>query len=128
MEIVTDESVRAMARIRRYFVEQDPTILPYLTWMTTDEPTRWVTNNSSKIRRTTQIIVALVFALLAGLVCILFIVRWTIIIGVGIISFVGVYQLLRLYAITSIKKLMRPHCWTWGFPRQDKNLSKLNLK
>jgi hypothetical protein len=52
--ISTDRDVRALGRIRRYFVEQDPSLDNHLTWQTHDEPTRWITRNISGIRRTVQ--------------------------------------------------------------------------
>ncbi len=40
--INTDQNTRAMARIRRYFLDHDPEIEQYLTWQTDDSPTRFL--------------------------------------------------------------------------------------
>lgn len=93
-----DRNVRAINRIRRFFVDQNPRILPYLILPTHDEPTGWITNNRSSNRSTTQIIVALIFALLIGLVLNLTVSQWSITISAGVLGFIVGYQLLRIYA------------------------------
>lgn len=64
----TDFNRRAIARIRRFFATQDPKIQPYLTWQYHDEPTHWVTKNTSNVRLTAQYILSFICALIAGLI------------------------------------------------------------
>jgi hypothetical protein len=67
-DISTDFNIRATGRIRRFFMDYDPAIANYLTWHAHDEPTPWVTRNTSNLRGTTQSILSLLLALIVGLV------------------------------------------------------------
>jgi hypothetical protein len=66
-EVSTDYNFRATARLRQYFVERDRSIVDYLSWQYTDEPTKWVTHNSSYVRRVTGLLCSLYFAAAIGL-------------------------------------------------------------
>jgi hypothetical protein len=61
-DVATDYNVRAMARIRIYFVERNPDFKNHLSWQTHDDPSYWITVNQSNTRTTTQTI----FSLLCG--------------------------------------------------------------
>lgn len=102
--ISTDVNIRAMARIRRYFIDQDPAIVPYMTWPLHDEPSKWVIKNNSIIRRTTQIMVGLTLALFVGLLLSLITAQLLIVISAGILSFFAGFQLLRFYANKQYKQ------------------------
>lgn len=54
--ISIDYNTRALARIRRFFVENDPEILKYLTWQTDDLPTRFSVDKRRGIMWVTQIL------------------------------------------------------------------------
>ncbi|MEM7330818.1 MAG: hypothetical protein AAF490_01910 [Chloroflexota bacterium] len=96
--ISTDEIVRAMARIRRYFVDHDPSILPYLTWKTDDEPTILLLANRSKIRRTTAMIESLNAGILLWFILNLIQANWLVRIIVAILGYFVVFQVLKAFA------------------------------
>lgn len=97
-DISTDLNIRATGRIRRFFIDRDPLIGSYVTWQQHDEPTRWVTKNTSNLRTTIQSILSLLFALLAGLAANLILgqIFWSI--GLGVIGFGAALLLLPFYA------------------------------
>lgn len=66
-EINTDRNVRASGRIIRYFANHSPEIESYLTWNTHDKPTKWITSNSSGLRRSVQSLLSSQIGILAGL-------------------------------------------------------------
>jgi len=67
-DVSTDLNIRATGRIRRFFSQQNPEIQMYLTWRCHDEPTPWITNNTSDVRRIVQYILSSICALITGLV------------------------------------------------------------
>ena len=64
--ISTDINTRAIARIRRYFVENDPKILSYLTWQTDDLPTGFSIHKKRGVTWITQIIFCILVSCLAS--------------------------------------------------------------
>lgn len=97
-DIATDSDVRATGRIRRYFIDRNPLLLQYLTWQLHDEPTSWVRDNHSEIRRSAQSILSLVIALITGLIASFLAGDLLLLAVTGIISFIVAYALLGIYA------------------------------
>lgn len=97
-DISTDLNIRAAGRIRRFFIDRDPFIGPYVTWQQHDEPTRWVTNNTSNLRTTIQSILAFLFALMAGLTAHLLLGQIMGSIALGIVGFGVALAILLFYA------------------------------
>ena len=97
-DINTDFNIRATARIRRFFVEHDPQVGPYLTWHYHDEPTGWIVGNTSNLRGTTQLILALLLALTVGLVTYLLVGLIISAVIVGLVGFALALALLIRYA------------------------------
>jgi hypothetical protein len=100
----TDKNIRRMGRIRRFFEDEYPPIEKYLPWQSHDEPTSWVTKNTSAIRQTSQSIISLLLTLM---VIILVSIAETqpILLGViGIVSFIIIFALLGFYAKNRYKK------------------------
>lgn len=89
----TDFNRRAIARIRLFFATQDPQIKPYLTWQYHDEPTHWVTRNTSNVRLTAQYILSFICALISGLILNIIgvppIITTVVGIGILVISFIS---------------------------------------
>lgn len=71
-DVKTDVNMWALARIRQYFRSLDLALDKHISWRITDEPTRWVTSNSSGIRRTAQAILCLLSGMTVGLTVHLF--------------------------------------------------------
>ncbi len=65
-EITTDGNFRALARIRRYFVDQQPLIVPYVAWGTHDNATHQVTHNKSFILLADRHFIATQLTIAAG--------------------------------------------------------------
>lgn len=66
-DINTDFNLRAMGRISRFFIDRDPSLAQYLSWQKDDEPTKWVTRNSSSLRSSAQFIFCSLLALLCSI-------------------------------------------------------------
>jgi len=67
-DISADRDIRAVARIRKYFVDANPDLLPYLTWQAHDEPTSYITGRHiSNIRNTIQLILSVLTGLIVGI-------------------------------------------------------------
>lgn len=61
--IASDLNTRALARIRRYFLDNDPDMLKSLTWQVDDGPTKiFLLNYGGEAFRTTQIIFSICIA------------------------------------------------------------------
>lgn len=61
--IASDLNTRALARIRRYFIDNDPSIAKNLTWQTDDGPTKlFLVNGRGGLFRTTQIMFCIFIA------------------------------------------------------------------
>lgn len=121
-DINTDLNLRAMGRIRRFFIDHDPPLDAYLTWPATDEPTGWVTRNTSNLRGTTQSILALLLALSAGLIAYLIggNLFWA---GpVGLIGFIISLTSLILYARKRFAVAAKLAQATVRFPKTEGNV------
>jgi len=106
-DINTDRLLRAGGRIRRYFVKNDPTIQKYLMWQNHDEPSGYITHNTSAIRRTVEAILSFLLAVAVGLL-VNFIVQQEVIpfIG-GAISFMVFLAGLKIYAFRRFQKAVK---------------------
>lgn len=101
----TDDNIRALARIRHFFVDQNPSIKNFLSNPIHDEPSMLVTRNASYIRLTVQYILSLLAALILGLVTNLLAGAPVIAIGIGGITFFAVLLFLNLYANRAFRKI-----------------------
>jgi hypothetical protein len=103
-DVSTDENLRRIGRIRRFFADDYPPITKHLPWQIHDEPTSWVTRNSSGIRQTAQSIISLLLALITTILVSL-LVSQPIMLGIsGAVSFVVSFAVLRFYANKRYKK------------------------
>ncbi|HOX85158.1 MAG TPA: hypothetical protein PKW76_15500 [bacterium] len=103
-DINTDKNLRRIGRIRRFFADDFPPIAKHLPWQIHDEPTSWVTRNSSGIRQTAQSIISLLLALIIAILVSL-ITSQPIMLGIiGVISFIISFIALRFYANKRYKK------------------------
>jgi hypothetical protein len=116
-DINTDLNLRAIGRIRRFFAHQSPSLEKHLTWQNHDEPTKWVTSNTSGIRRTTQSILSLLFALLVGLIANLVTTDSRVLIAVGVVVFVVTLLGFRGYASWRYQKATESALKSVRFPR-----------
>lgn len=103
-DINTDLNIRAVARIRRFFAIQNPKIQQYLTWQYHDEPTPWVTDNTSNVRLTAQYILSFICALMAGLLFNLIGVKLTVSIVIGVVVLVASFLIFQDYATRQFKR------------------------
>lgn len=94
----TDFNRRAIARIRRFFATQDPRIQAYLTWGYHDEPTHWLSKNTSHVRLTAQYILSFICALIAGLFFNLLGVHLTGSAAIGTIVLAASFVIMQRYA------------------------------
>jgi len=103
-DINVDRILRAIGRIRRYFADNDPAIISYLSWQTDDEPSSLLSRNKSAVRRTTQSILAFLLALAIGFSVAFFTASdITVIIISGIASFFVLVIALEFYATNKFK-------------------------
>lgn len=123
-DVSTDPNIRATGRIRRFFSQQNPEIQMYLTWRCHDEPTPWITNNTSGVRRIVQYILSSICALIIGLVLNLVGANLGISIVFGvivlIISFIG----FRGYAVRSFKQASIAARKSVRFPEEDNPIAE----
>jgi|GEM_PF-4090271 len=64
--LATDVNTRAIARIRGFFIDNDPDILPYLTWQTDDKPIRFTIDKKKGMMWVTQITFCILISCLAS--------------------------------------------------------------
>ena len=117
-DINTDLNLRATARIRRFFATQNPSIKKHLTWKDDDEPTAWVTRNSSNIRRTVQAILSLLCALVVGLVVNLFSNTLVLSITFGALAFSVALLFLRGYSVRQFQRASEAASKSVRFPKE----------
>jgi hypothetical protein len=116
-DVNTDFNLRAMARIRRFFVAQNPSIKKHLSWGDDDEPTAWITSNSSNIRRIVQAILSLLFSLTVGLVVDLLSNALVLSIVFGALAFSAAWLFLRAYSARKFNKASKIASQSVRFPK-----------
>jgi len=98
-DINSDFNMRAMGRIRRYFVEKDPEITNYLLWSSDDEPYLL-----QQYRTLSSLIVTMIYlmgiliTLDTGMILSISLIPIKAIIAIGVIVFLISIYLLRIYA------------------------------
>lgn len=98
-DIGTDFNMRAMARIRRYFVDLCPSIKDYILWNTSDEPSHYVDISSTPSTiATISSIMSFLIAFDVGLIVNLFPTTTELAAAIGFLGFVVSVITLRLYA------------------------------
>jgi hypothetical protein len=116
-DINTDNNLRRISRIRRFFVNEYPPVERYLPWQSHDEPTSWVAKNTSGIRQTAQLMISLLIGLMI-IILTSFVSLEPIVFGIsGVIAFIAAFVLLRFYAnrryksahLTAIKDMKFPN-------------------
>lgn len=119
-DINTDFNIRATGRIYRFFADRDPSIEKYQTWQDHDEPTKWVTKNTSGIRRAVQSILSLLSALIVGLTVALFIYDLHLLIVISIAAFITTFFILRGYASRQYRNACEAAHKAVRFPQDKK--------
>lgn len=123
-DISTDLNVRATGRIRRFFSQQNPEIQNYLTWRCHDEPTTWITNNTSGVRRIVQYILSSICALITGLALNLVGANSAISIIFGIIVLISSFLGFRSYVMRRLKQASIAARKSVRFPDDDQKLAE----
>ena len=116
-DIYADKGLRAAARIRQYFLKQSPEIYPHLSWELNDEPTFFLKNNLSSIRRTTQIIFAFLCGLFIAIVVNLIGRNLTVTSISGTLVAVAVWAILLAYTKSQLTKASLSAMSEVRFPR-----------
>jgi len=106
-DINTDRVLRAGARVRRYFTDNDAAIRDYLMWPDHDGPTGYITHNDSAIRRTIGTVLSFLLASAIGLLASIIKLVSTASTIVGIVSFVTLLVGFELYANRRFKQAVR---------------------
>ncbi len=120
-DIKTDEHIRAIARIRHYFVELDPIIKEHLTWQDNDEPTHYIWGRASTIRTTAHVIVSVLCALTVGLIMNLVIKNLPILLAIGLVIFVVAFFGLDNYIKRRFQAAQSDARRAVRFPDDEKN-------
>lgn len=117
-DVGTDYNLRAMARIRRYFTDQDPSLRRYLSWQEHDDPTPYITRNASSVRSTTQAMLSIFCGLIVGIFLnlTLRLLPLTLITGAG--TLLGAYLWLHRYATRQLTQARTIATRTARFPRR----------
>jgi pilus assembly protein TadC len=118
-DIKTDLNIRAIARIRRFFALRNPKIQQYLTWQYHDEPTAWITSNTSNVRLTAQYILSFICALIAGLLLNLIGMPLAAAIALGVIVLVGSFIILQRYAARQFQEARSQAKRSMRFPLES---------
>jgi hypothetical protein len=103
-DVSTDLNIRATGRIRRFFSTQSPEIQKYLTWRCNDEPTPWITNNNSGVRRTIQYILSSVCTLITYLASNLASANFPMTAVVSVFTFLGSLTAFHHYSTKRFRK------------------------
>jgi len=100
-----DYNLRALARIRRYFVSKHPYIRKHISLSLRDGPTPFVTKNESGIRGLAQSIICTIHALNVGLITYLYVANagWSI--GAGVITFLVTWMFLEMRARAKYREI-----------------------
>lgn len=106
-DISTDRNLRASGRIRRYFSDKNPACRAYLMRQDDDEPTSYITNNKSTIRRTAESVLAFLLAFAIGIFT--NILGWSVAAAllVTLISFVCLLVTFELYSKRQFNKAVK---------------------
>ena len=121
-DVNTDLNIRATGRIRRFFSQQNPEIQNYLTWRCHDEPTPWITNNTSGVRRIVQYILSSICALITGLALNLAGVNSVISMIFGVIMLIISFIGFRGYAVRRFKQASIAARKSVRFPEEDQQV------
>lgn len=98
-DIGSDFNMRAMARIRHYFVRLDPKLEDYVLWDTNDNPSFYVDRKLLPMTVTTMsILMGLLVALAVGAMTDLLAAHIILTITAGLVAFILVFGVLLLYA------------------------------
>ncbi len=104
-ETSSDFNMRAMGRIHRFFIGNDPLIADYFMWKTDDEPSIYVRKKSlSSLITTMSFFLSALLAFGIGVLLSFFSSRWELVFGVGLLVFLTGAFLLRADAKKRIKK------------------------
>ena len=123
---LTDDTLRALARLRRFFTNHAPSIKGVLSRPMDDEPTMFVTRNASSIRLTVQSILSLLFALMAGLAVNLVSRTLVLSVGIGVIAFASVMLSLEAYSKKQFKRITESAHKSVRFPREHNQQNRQN--
>lgn len=116
-DVGTDYNLRAMARIRRYFTDNDPSLRRYLSWQEHDDPTPYIARNASSVRSTTQAMLSIFCGLISGLLINLITHIMPLALIVGASTLLGVYLWLHRYATRQLSQAHAIATRTARFPR-----------
>jgi len=121
-DIDIDFQIRSIARIRRYFINLDPSIHTFLSeGKDDDEPTRYITGeNVSTFRTTTHTIISLFFSATIGLVVNMFLDNVLTSIVIGLVGFPLVFFVIDNYIKSMFKKALENAKKSMQFPKNQK--------
>lgn len=103
--ILIDLNTRAIARLRRYFIEKDIEIAKYITWQMDDSPTGFLEIRGGLLIRMTQLILSLITGLLLiSVLRLLFKYEAFILLIAGISGFAISYITIRIRWSVTLKK------------------------
>jgi hypothetical protein len=125
-DIGTDFNMRAMARIRRFFIKVAPEVEDYLLWNTSDEPSHYLDKREgslSTIAATMMYFVSMLVGFDFAIGLSILLDSLAIILLVGITISVLVYFALRLYALDRLQKARELAEENVRFPR-DRPISR----
>ena len=123
-DISTDLNIRATGRIRRFFSQQNPEIQEYLTWRCHDEPTSWITNNTSGLRRIVQYILSSICALITVLLLNLVGTNLGISTVVGVAILIISFICFRGYAVRKFRQASISARKSVRFPEEDNPMAE----
>src|SRR6185436_12311000 len=103
-DINTDKVLRAGGRIRRYFTNRDIELRDYVTWQDDDEPSKYVTENDSAIRRTSQIVLAFLLGIMFGIIAFIFVDTLVTPIIIGFAGFITLVFFFEFYSQREFKR------------------------
>lgn len=117
-EISSDFNMRAMGRIRRFFIGNDSVTAGYFLWNTNDEPSIYVNKKSlSSLITTMALFLSAMLAFGVGILLSFFASRLEIILGVGLLAFVTAIFLLQADAKKRIKRAGEQASASSKFPK-----------
>ena len=114
---ITDRIERGMGRVRRYFVERDPSLANFIVHPYHDEPTSYLASGSRGVRRTAQTVQSFTVGLAAGIAADLVNIRTEYAVLIGVISFTLNFIILELYAKYTLRQALKKTEKEVKFPR-----------